>query len=114
MLYVAKDARVRLFERHSLYVLQVFNAPNIGEHLALPQKISAEKPCFLSDCSKGSQGSSPSVHMAGGPTLDDQMVPRSTVCKGKLQPWDNCLTEMRSGTEAGSYLRRKDLCITQM
>ena len=36
MLYVAKDARVRLSERRSLQVLRVFNAPNIGEQLTLP------------------------------------------------------------------------------
>ena len=40
------------------------NGPNKGEHLALQKKGSAEKPCLLSDCSKGSRGSSPPVQKA--------------------------------------------------
>ena len=37
-----------------LYVLQVLNAPNLGKYPTLPQKGSAESPCFFSDHSKGS------------------------------------------------------------
>jgi len=41
--------------------LQVLNAPNTGEHLAAPEKGSAEEPCVLSERSKEFRGSSPPV-----------------------------------------------------
>jgi hypothetical protein len=53
----------------ALEVLQVLNTPNIGQHRALPPKRSAEKRCILSDRSKGSRGSSPSVRKALGDEL---------------------------------------------
>ena len=48
--------------------LVFFKSP-IGEHLALPKKKSAEKPCFLSDRSKGPYGFSPPVQKARGKRL---------------------------------------------